>query len=327
MFSYAILDKLSNGVPYSLEALAIDLNTSIEDVERQIGALKQAGFPMVCSGDAPCVFMEKIELLDRLKILDGLHESIKSTISSVYVLPYVSSTNSYLVNCLKAGDVNAGAICVAEYQSDGRGRNGKTWDSPACTNLCLSICWRFDCGIDALAGLSLAVGAVLANMLDEVVGLQDIKVKWPNDLMLSNNKLGGILIDLVGDCNAASCFAVIGIGLNISARKISGDAAQYNHADINSAKGFPISRNYMAAQVINCVIPLLASYHVSGFSSYRKLWSRYDMFSGRKVAIFHRGMCQIVGVSRGVNAAGEIIIDFDGGSRHFSVGELSLRAD
>ena len=104
----------------------------------------------------------------------------------------------------------SGSVCVAEQQTAGRGRRGRPWVSPYAGNIYLSVLWRFAQGATALEGLSLAVGVAVATALERS-GVQGVGLKWPNDVLHEGAKLGGILLEMVGDATGA-CAVVIGVG-------------------------------------------------------------------------------------------------------------------
>src|SRR6185369_14521141 len=106
------------------------------------------------------------------------------------------STSSELLR--RGVDAPSGTVVFAEQQSAGRGRRGRAWRLPLGANLMFSVLWRFDAGFAALAGLSLAVGAALAQAL-ESIGVRNVALKWPNDLQVDGRKLGGILVEVSGE--------------------------------------------------------------------------------------------------------------------------------
>ena len=125
------------------------------------------------------------------------------------------STSSELLRRAEQG-APAGAVVVADRQTAGRGRRGRTWLSVPGESLTFSLLWRFACPSGGLAGLSLAVGVALAQGL-EALGAGGICLKWPNDVLLRCGddfaKLAGVLVELASDAQGTQ--AVIGIGLNL----------------------------------------------------------------------------------------------------------------
>src|SRR5690606_32601872 len=124
----------------------------------------------------------------------------------------VDSTSSELLRTAASGAPDL-ACCLAEVQSGGRGRRGRAWRMPLGGGLALSLLKRFDRGMAALSGLSLVAGIATCEALADA-GIDAVGLKWLNDLIAEEAKLGGILVELGGDA-LGPCHAVIGIGLNL----------------------------------------------------------------------------------------------------------------
>lgn len=131
----------------------------------------------------------------------------------IQILDAVDSTNSVLMQAAEAGAPDGSVVC-AEYQFAGRGRRGREWQAVLGGSLTFSVLWRFEEGIAALVGLSLAVGVAIARALNRF-SPYPVKLKWPNDVLVDYRKLAGILVEIQGDIQGPS-FAVVGIGLNVS---------------------------------------------------------------------------------------------------------------
>src|SRR5690606_15933943 len=105
------------------------------------------------------------------------------------------------------------AACIAEYQTGGRGRRGRSWRMPLGAGLCLSLGWQFERIPPELAALTLAVGVVVRRVLAETAAIE-LRLKWPNDLVWDERKLGGILLEMSAEAHGG-CHVVIGVGLNV----------------------------------------------------------------------------------------------------------------
>ncbi|MBB5202965.1 BirA family biotin operon repressor/biotin-[acetyl-CoA-carboxylase] ligase [Inhella inkyongensis] len=123
------------------------------------------------------------------------------------------STNTELLALCREG-LSRPHLLVAEQQTAGRGRLGRQWQSWPGASLTFSLAWPWEGA--PLDGLSLAVGAALAEALDPAGQL--LQLKWPNDLWLARRKLGGILIETVSQGGGSPRAVVVGVGLNIEAR-------------------------------------------------------------------------------------------------------------
>ena len=149
--------------------------------------------------------------LNATAIVDSLSASA-AAMFALEIHDSVGSTNDVVREFLLADD-SRGVAALAEEQTQGRGRRGRSWHSPAGANLYLSLGWRFHGPVERLSGLSLAIGAMLAEVIARDFEV-DLALKWPNDLFHGECKLGGVLIELLSEQNDAIP-VVAGIGLNV----------------------------------------------------------------------------------------------------------------
>lgn len=234
-----LLQLLADGEFHSGRALGEQLNISRSAVWKQIQRLQALGIEVYSVKGRGYRIPHGIELLDRQAFESRLPETVAQRLSLVEFHREVDSTNRLALDALRLGAPNA--LIAAEYQSQGRGRRGRTWISPYGSNLCFSMGWRFSAGVSALEGLSLSVGLALRNALVRLGG-QGINLKWPNDLLVAGRKLGGILIEVRGDA-AGECEAVIGAGLNVALPDTLPEAIDQPITDLTEVLGERPSRN------------------------------------------------------------------------------------
>lgn len=175
------------------------------------------------------------------------------------------------------------SVCIAEYQAAGRGRRGREWVSPFGANLYLSMYWRLDAGMAAAMGLSLVVGVAVVEALKEM-GVEGIKLKWPNDLYHNDKKLAGILVELSGQSGGAA-HIVIGLGLNLSMDPTTSGIGQPWTSLKEVCDGKVPDRNQLAQALINAWDKSLVDYELKGMSNFVERWNRLDNFLGRNVRL------------------------------------------
>ena len=165
-----ILQMLSKGSFCSGEELGKELGISRAAISKHIKGIQDWGID---------IFRVQGRGYQLAKPIDLLYQDIiqNQVDNPVVLMPVIDSTNQYLLD--RVDILESGAVCIAEYQSNGRGRRGREWISPFGSNLYLSIYWRLDAGIAAAMGLSLVVGIAIVEALEKL-GLPDIKLKWPN---------------------------------------------------------------------------------------------------------------------------------------------------
>ena len=159
----------------------------------------------------------------------------------------VNSTNDSVRSLQPTGSFH-GAAVFAETQTAGRGRRGRKWYSPAGVNLYCSLGWHFQCPMAALSGLSLMVGAMLAEAIAQCCSV-DVQLKWPNDLYFGEKKLGGVLIEFLGESYGRQA-VVIGMGLNVAMPVSAAVALDRPWTDLSKASGQDIDRNRLGAEVL-----------------------------------------------------------------------------
>lgn len=230
----------------------------------------------------------------------------------VDVLRSCDSTNTQLLARAEAGAAS-GTVIVSEQQTAGRGRRGRGWQSGPGDSLTFSLLWRFPAQT-SLMGLSLAVGVALARVLEEL-NIPDVRLKWPNDVLLQGRKLAGILVELVspprhGSRGTAGMAAVIGIGINLRlpadlpADIRAGAAALYA---VDGASAVP--SHQLLAQLLVALREQLEQFARTGFASARAAWQHYHAYANQPVRLLGDGRAELHGICRGVDADGALLLD------------------
>jgi len=234
---------------------------------------------------------------------------------------HLPSTNSYLLEQARLGAPH-GTVALAEWQTQGRGRRGRTWLAPMARSLAFSMLWRSTRPVAELSGLSLAVGAIIAQSLREM-GLGPVQVKWPNDVLVHEQKLAGILIELSGDVLGPSA-AVIGVGLNIEGgASLSHDVGQ-PVTDLFAHLG-PVDRNEVFVALMKSLGEGLSRFEKTGFSGFLGTWNELHAYQGRSVSLLASHGEPTVGQVVGVDESGALLLRTASGVQRFHSGEVSLR--
>ena len=313
-----LLALLSDGEFHSGSTIGLALGVSRTAVWKHLQRLAEMGLSVESLKGKGYRLEGGIELLSLEKIKYFLDASVIERCGDIDVLMDVDSTNS--VAMLRAAKGNAGGyVCLSEYQRAGRGRRGRQWVSPFGHNIYLSLVWEFDGGASQLEGLSLAVGVVIAKVL-ESLGLKELSLKWPNDVLLKKRKLGGILLEMSGD-PAGLCQVVIGVGLNV--RMSSTVDIDQPWAAITQQLP-EVSRNDVVAQLLNALIPMLIQFSQVGFAAYKNGWESFDAYQGQKVRIISTS-CEQEGIALGVYDNGALRLLSEGQEQAIYGGEVSLR--
>lgn len=236
------------------------------------------------------------------------------------ILPTVDSTNAEVLRRLASGHVPP-FIMLAERQTAGRGRRGRSWVSPFGENLNYSLALQIDGGRRQLEGLSLVVGLALLRAL-QASGVVRAGLKWPNDLLVDGRKIAGILLELSGD-PADVCHVVIGIGVNVNMLVDKGSIDQ-PWTSMRAELGGAVDRNEFVCELNRQLSLYLGMHQAHGFSALRNEWQDNHLWQGRSVTLA-TGANPITGVVLGVDQSGAIRLRVAGVEQNFSGGELSLR--
>ena len=263
--------------------------------------------------------------------------SAAAAATAIEVVARTGSTNADLLT--RAGnrsqpDALAGpTLLVALAQSAGRGRAGRSWQSDA-ASLTFSLAWPLRQSGAALLGLPLAIGVALA----DVLAARQVKValKWPNDILLAQRKLAGILIETTSSAGLPQrqAWAVIGIGINLRGAgddiaadgPARGGARGASHAPQIAA--LPATdRNALLAELLDALTATLQQFEESGFAPFAARWNSLHAHAGQRVDILDQGRVLHSGLALGVDTQGRLLLDTGGQVAAIVAGDVSLRAD
>ncbi|MGI9331372.1 MAG: biotin--[acetyl-CoA-carboxylase] ligase [Gammaproteobacteria bacterium] len=323
--SLALIRLLADGQVHAGPELAASLGCSRAAVWKQLQAMPELGLTVSAMRGRGYQLSPPLELLDAAKIRTALTPDCQARIAGFELAPVMASTSRYLV-AKRAPPAGKVQVALAEFQTAGRGRRGRDWVSPFGSGICLSLGWTLDGAPGGVAGLSLALG-VAAEQALSAVGAAGVRLKWPNDLVAGGRKLGGLLLDVAGEADGPM-HVVAGIGINV-----------YPHAALetalNSADALvpvalaglceaSVSRNEVAASLINGLTGALARYQADGFGSFADRWRELDVLHGELVRV-QVGADAWQGRARGIGADGALLVERDGQLQAVMSGEVTVR--
>lgn len=309
-----LIELLADGNIHSGEQLGESLGMTRAGINKHIQTLRSWGIDVQTVAGKGYQLDAPMNLLN----VDSVNKNIKGEPASV--IPVIDSTNQYLIQ--RISELKSGDVCIAEYQSAGRGRRGRQWISPFGRNLYLSMYWKLDQGPAAAIGLSLVVGVIMAEVLQKL-GADGVKVKWPNDLYLNDKKLSGILVELTGKTGDVA-HIVTGIGINIAMSKNQNEAINQQWINLEQV-GIKIDRNELACEITNALREAFVQFEKQGVSVFIERWKRLDNFMDRRVKLII-GEKEIFGIAKGINDQGALLLEQDGKIIPYIGGEISLRS-
>ncbi|MBD2859312.1 bifunctional biotin--[acetyl-CoA-carboxylase] ligase/biotin operon repressor BirA [Spongiibacter sp. KMU-158] len=316
--SEALIALLADGEFHSGEELGEVLGVSRTAVWKQLQKLSALGLELESVKGRGYRLEGGLELFSPAALRSFLPEGKSGLVDQLNIFLQTDSTNSEAAKQIAKASAH-GYCCVAEQQTAGRGRRGRQWLSPFGRNLYLSKVWEFEHGASALEGLSLSVGLAVLRAL-RGLGVSDLGLKWPNDILLGGKKLAGILLEMQGD-PAGVCQVIIGIGVNLDMRFTDTSDIDQPWADLTA---FGLSRNQVLAAVLLHLEETMLEFAGQGFAAHRDEWRKFDIFAGAEVSV-QLGENWLLGVADGVERDGALAVVIDGERRLFHGGEVSLR--
>jgi len=248
------------------------------------------------------------------------------------------STNDDLLERWRSGQLIDPVARIAHKQTSGKGRAGRTWFSSPDDSICFSVAYPFKRSPAQLAGLSLLVGlAVIEGIakacnLDPSLLLQiGLRLKWPNDLLLKNAKLGGILIEGGQSKPHEPSWMIVGIGLNLrNASSIEKNLHEVGAKvsaieDLLPKNSVPPDAEYLWLSLLDSLVQHFQDFDVRGFNPYQQEWSTWDAYANQAVCLSGAGKEPIYGVAKGIGIDGALLLEQNEKVIPIYAGDVSLR--
>lgn len=235
------------------------------------------------------------------------------------------STNRQLLDQAFDGQAAAPRLLVAERQTAGRGRRGRSWVAEPGRSVCLSVAIEREVGAPLRPGLPLAIGCALACALEPVTS--GLALKWPNDLLRHGRKCAGILIESKrGGAPARGIERwVIGVGLNLVApQDESGLIGQPAGGLFDDLLAAPRIESVIALATL-AIIEAAAQHSQQGLAPFLADWSRLDAWRGQAVSVSDAGQLIEQGIAQGIDERGALRLQTAAGLRSIVAGDVSLR--
>ena len=313
-----VVRALADGRTRGRDALTRECGIDGAVLDEALDRLDGLGVPLLAEQGAISL-PRPVDLLDAGRIRRAVR---RLGPEAVHVRFAVDSTNSVLARRLREG-ARAPELCSAEIQTAGKGRQGRRWVSGLGQSLVLSVSWRFDAPAGGLGGLSLAAGVALVEAL-AAGGFDGVMLKWPNDLVVDDRKLAGILVE-VSRSGSDSAACVVGVGLNLDLAPVDSGRIDQPWADLARGFGRVPARSTLAAQVANALLDACEQFRDHGLEPFAARWRERDVLRGRPVRVLSAGR-PIEGTAGGIDGDGALLVRHAGGTVRCESGEVSVRA-
>jgi BirA family biotin operon repressor/biotin-[acetyl-CoA-carboxylase] ligase len=225
----------------------------------------------------------------------------------------LGSTNTRAREFAEGGALE-GEVVVADAQTQGRGRLGRRWESPARLNLYFSIILRPRLAPVHAAQITLMAAIALAEALDAFIA-PTAEIKWPNDILVGGRKLAGVLTEAA--CSAGAIeHVILGIGINVNYRRDEMPAEIRARAtSLADLSGAFVARENVLARLIHALDRCYGVLEQSGFDALRPRWEARFGLRGKRVRIEHLDQV-IVGRARGIAPDGALLVEDESGALH-----------
>ncbi|MFQ5642178.1 MAG: bifunctional biotin--[acetyl-CoA-carboxylase] ligase/biotin operon repressor BirA [Thiogranum sp.] len=319
---YQVLELLADGHFHSGEWLGQQLGISRAAVWKHVRALSGFGLDVHAVRGQGYRLAAPYQSLQEGLIRAALTKRVAAQLQTLEVLRAVDSTSDYLKRTRPEHDVDTVRACLAEWQSAGRGRRGRRWVSPYGSSLYLSLAVPTgESGVRS-GGLSLVAAVATLGALQDS-GVEELGLKWPNDIFYRGRKLAGILLDLSGEAGGRYQ-VIIGVGINMQMPDSAAREIDQPWADLSQC-GVQIDRNRLAGAVLESLVNAVEIFNEQGLDVFVQQWSRFDLIAGRAVELRNDNAAVIAGIARGVDRQGALLLENNGVTRRYHAGEVSVR--
>lgn len=260
---------------------------------------------------------------DAEQLRRDLQRLLGARLDSLSVYPQIDSTNSELQR-LGAAQPGHYRVCLATGQTAGRGRRGRRWHAPPGACLCLSVATSFEGTVPV--SLTLGVGCALAVLL-KGAGVTGIGLKWPNDLLIGQRKLGGILTEV--QQSAGISYAIVGVGLNLQVspqqqQTIADDGGLEAVGLVEPAPQLVADIDRLCVLLAGQVVQVLDRYHDGRSDDWRAEWKHFDVLADASVEVM-TPTGKLAGTVTGVDDNGALLLANASGVHRLYAGEVSVR--
>ena len=308
----------NRGAPLSGEEMAAQLGVSRAAVWKAIRTLQSEGHRIKAGTNKGYTLQAQSDVLSA----QGIRPFLARGDATVVAQPVLDSTNTQAKR-LAAQGAPHGSLVVAGCQTEGRGRRGRSFVSPADSGLYLTVILRSKATLQSAACLTAAAAVAVCRALRSVCGEEDVRIKWVNDLYKNGKKCCGILTEAAADMETGGVdYIVVGMGLNLHAPEGGFPPELADIAGPIFAASTPVPRCRLAAEITNELLRLCDALPEKPFmEEYRAL----NLVPGRDVTVLQNGTARAAH-ALSITDEGHLMVRLaQGGEEELSFGEVSVR--
>lgn len=262
--------------------------------------------------------------LEAAQVQQPLTELTNAKLDALEAFSSIASTNTYLMSQPSPAPGRF-RVAIADHQTSGRGRHARRWLSPPGSGLYLSLSYTFGALPENLPGLTLALGVGVIDALTRL-DIEGASLKWPNDIVALDGKLGGILTEVQsGAGDGVTVVTGIGMNMYMSEQIDLGAESDWAHraVDLNTIVSEPPSRGLLAGTIIESLYATLVRFEALGFGNFASDWEQYDWLRGREITVDMPNR-QVTGIAAGVDVDGALLVDGKAGQVRIISGSIVM---
>lgn len=262
--------------------------------------------------------------LDAARVHSALTPAAISGLEKLEAFSSIASTNTYLLTQAPPA-ISRFRVAVADHQTSGRGRHDRRWLSAPGAGLYLSFAYTFSAHIEQLSSLTLAIGIGAIDALRRL-GIVGVSLKWPNDIVALDGKLGGILTEVrAGRENVATVVTGVGINIDLPEYIDFGMESDWAHraVDLKSIVDLQPERELLAAALVDSLSSTCRRFEEEGLAAFQEDWQRYDWLRGRDITVDMPDK-QVTGRAAGIDSDGALLLETSAGEVRVISGSIVM---
>jgi BirA family biotin operon repressor/biotin-[acetyl-CoA-carboxylase] ligase len=309
--------KNAPGSHISGEEIARTLDMSRSAVWKKIKDLEEVGYEIQA---VPHLGYRLTGLPERL-VPEEIRFNLKTRALGrrIFIFPTTDSTNRVALDMGRKGAPHGQAI-LAETQTAGRGRLGRVWNSPAGKGIYLSVILRPKLELAEVSKLTLAAAVAVAETLEDA-GIDGVRIKWPNDLLIGGKgrKICGILTEMVAEADRVEC-VILGIGINVNSAQVD-LPPQATSLKLESGKDF--DRNALTANLLSRLEVRLGQVTGAAWNKTRAAWNQRSAVKGKLIKVTTMNH-SVQGIAQNIDPSGALIVKTKSGLKRVLSGDIVL---
>lgn len=303
------------------QELCEKLSVSRTTIWKVVGQLKSEGYVIEGIRNRGYRLVDVPDSIEEKEIRSRLHTQWLG--KEIYYQKSVDSTNSWAKRLAEEGKPS-GTVVVADMQTNGKGRRGRSWETPERMSVPLSILLRPDFLPEKASMLTLVMGLSVVQALENAVSLQ-CSIKWPNDVLISEKKVCGILAELYSQIDNME-YMVVGAGVNANMTEFPEELAN-KATSLRNELGHPVQRALLVAYILEAFEKNYEKFlHTQDLRDLKEEYTKRLLNTGRPVRIL-QPQEEFEGVARGIDTWGNLLVERtdSGVVEQVYAGEVSVR--